>query len=380
MSKIRMAALAIGVVTYIGCSDVAFKAAPSATCSELRGAYGADACVQTEDGYNTYKYTARVGDVDILFVDDNSHSMYEDQTEMANRFPGFLDSIKSLNYQIAITTTDVSASPNNPPDAYNGNGAYQDGKLLVFPNGKKILSNPNVDEAIHQQNISHFQNTIKRPESYNCDPRTTCPSGDERGIYALNLALDRSDNSALFRAGGHLAVVILSDEDERTNGGSIPGYSLENYDLPETFVGKAKNQLDPTKMVSVHSIIIRPGDSTCYNQQYISSTLHGSYGTYYAQLSNPSSTLQQMGNLIPGVTGSICSSNYTTEMGSIASKIKQTLGTIQLLCNPVAGSLSVSFTPAQSISYSVDSNNRLNLSPAAPAGTKVNLEYKCSRN
>src|SRR5690606_3464453 len=103
--------------------------------------------------------------------------------------------------------------------------------------------------------------TIKRPESKLCDDsgflEQACPSPDERGIYALNLAVERNEKD-FFRSGAHLAVIILSDEDERSFGGhgtQGQGWPLEAKDLPETFVLGMQNNF-PTKSVSVHSVIV----------------------------------------------------------------------------------------------------------------------------
>ena len=62
-------------------------------------------------GLNLYNYDVGACKADILFVVDNSGSMYEDQVELATRFPKFLEAINNLDYNIAITTTDVSSSP-----------------------------------------------------------------------------------------------------------------------------------------------------------------------------------------------------------------------------------------------------------------------------
>ncbi|MGE0763406.1 MAG: hypothetical protein AB7N80_09010 [Bdellovibrionales bacterium] len=364
----------------VGCSDVGFKSQPNKLCVQYQNDFGSEGCVLTPDGFNQFNYHVNVGEVDILVVNDNSTSMYVEQSEMALRFPGFLDSIYRLDYRLGMITTDTRA-------AFNGGG------LLTFPNGQKMLANSSrVMDATHQNNITWFQNTVKRQETLDCQASgytsPSCPSGDERGIFAMNMALDRTDQRGFFRPGGHLAVIILSDEDERSNGGNISGYPLENYDMPLTFVQKTKQILGATKTVSVHSIIIRPtndgaNDSTdiaCYNaQNNQGSGVKGFVGTQYAALSNPSNALKAAGNIIDGTLGNICSNNYTTELGNIASKINQTLSTIQLPCKPEQNLVDVSFNPApaQQVYYTIDADNRIQLNPAAPAGTRVNLKFKC---
>lgn len=370
MKPLRHAIAALFLLSLTpACSDVSFEALPNATCVQYARDFGPQGCVMSPNGYYEFKYSVTTGEVDILMVNDNSGSMYPEQVEMAQRFPGFLDSIYRLDYRLAMVTTDV-----------NTNG----GVFLKFSNGASYLSNSSrVMDATHTSNISLFQQTVKRPETLTCDSSgySVCPSGDERGIYALNLSMDRTEQRSFFRPGGHLAVIILSDEDERTNGGLIPGYPLENYDLPRTFVSRAGQILGASKSLSVHSIIIRPGDAACFNAQNSQSGVKGYYGTQYAALSSPGADLLAAGPIKRGTLGSICSSNYTAELGQISAHVNQATSQIQLPCKPIDGAVKVVFDPSPSggVSSSVDSANLLTFSPSAPAGTKVSLEYRCQR-
>ena len=405
---------------YFGCAKVAFQASPSSQCVNFNSALGSQSCVMTPDGLNQYKYSVRVGEVEILFVNDNSASMYVEQQKIANQFPAFLDSIKDLDYRIAMITTDVSASPNNSAGAKNGNGSLWDGKFISFPGGKSFLSNPAFSNSVHNSNITAFQNTIQRPETLNCDSNGGCPSSDERGIYALNMALDRSENSSFFRAGGHLAVVILSDEDERSVAPGEPSaiinrplnqglydlaeYKLKNYDLPLTFVEKFNQHMDSTKSLSVHSIIIKPkavknpdgsvsmttGDAqgdACKNAQNAQvngqgQAVKGFYGTQYAALSVPSDSMKAAGNIVEGEMGDICANNYTQQLGPIADKITG-LNFVQLPCEPVLSTVDIKFSPAPNaaITFDIDPSNasRIIFTPNVPPGTDVLLDFKCPR-
>lgn len=384
----KLVATLLGVTVYIGCSGVKFEAQPTASCIDFNNKFGDGTCVLTPEGTQKFDYVVSVGEVDLLFVTDNSGSMYAEQQEMATRFPKFLDSIVDLDYQIAIITTDVSASPGNGPNETNGQGAFQDGQFLPFGNGFNILSNPNKESSIHESNIEAFQRTVQRDESGTCDNSNfqNCPSSDERGIYALNLALDNSNQSSFFRPGGHLAVVILSDEDERSTGGegSIGSRNpIEDYDLPETFVDKTAAQLGATKTVSVHSIIVKPGDTSCKKIQDDQGNqwTFGEYGDFYERLSNPTNDLMGRGRLMPGVTGTICSSNYTNELGNIKDKINQNISEIQLPCTPVLDTVDITYVPMTSseVTFDVDVNNRLSFNPSLPAGSSVNLKFQCPR-
>lgn len=374
--KISLVALAL--TAYMGCSGVRFDHTPSDTCQEFE-----DACKPNpKEGFNEYHYSFKVGSVGILIVVDNSGSMYTEQTKMADKFPHFINAISSLDWHMAITTTDIVADQ---------------GQLLIFPNGSDMISvnTPNKKDQ--------FRRTIQRQETLECDnsgyKRGSCPSGDERGIYAINLAIDRGHET--FFDKNHYAFIVLSDEDVRSNGGKFSGYSLKEYDLPETLVSKVKMQLGTQKTFSFHSIIIPSkkydkqiganGETFCYNQQNAQDQINpynsnkkidiqGFYGTWYEKLSDPSAELKDKGGIVDGHIGSICALDYGAQLGDIGSKIVTQSQTQKLPCNPQEPEhlqLTFSPDPGRHISRSVDEHNVLTVDPV-PAGTIVNIVVKCS--
>ena len=359
MKKLGLFVLALTI--YVGCSDVKFSHNPSDTCKDFNQSFGEGACQQNPKGFNEYSYSVQVGSVDILFVVDNSGSMYEEQVKMAEKFPNFLNSISSLDWQIAITTTDIYKT---------------DGRFLTFPNGSDVISRdtPNVE--------SEFRETIRRQETLDCDRSgyKKCPSGDERGIYAVNRAIDRGHNKFF---NSQLAIVFLSDENERSNGGAISGYELQEYDLPVTLVSKVKTQLGEGKIFSVHSIIVRSGDTACFAQQNSQSAVRGYYGTLYEQLSHPSDELKALGGLVSGHMGSICAVDYGPQMGDIGSKIADNSLLEKLPCHPeTPDDLNVTFSPSLSfdVNLIVDENNILTAEPGVPAGTTADITVNCPLN
>ena len=96
------------VLLAVGCSKVAFEANKDFNKCQNSSL----ACTLISDNVERFEYDIKVGSgiVDILIVDDNSGSMSPEQAQMAGRFPNFLQSLANLDYHIAITTTDVSAS------------------------------------------------------------------------------------------------------------------------------------------------------------------------------------------------------------------------------------------------------------------------------
>ena len=368
------------ITIYVGCSDVKFQSVPSDQCAEANSDPANSSCFEAP-GWLNYHFEFKVGRMDILFVDDNSGSMYVEQTSMADRFPNLLNEISGLDYQIAIVTTDISTSPNNgTPRSANGNGAFQDGKLLKFSNGDTVIS------AVTPNVVQLFRDAIKRPETLACDTATGsgCPSGDERGIYALNMALDRADEK-FFRKDSHLAVVILSDEDERTNGGNISGYPLETYDLPLTFAQKVHTQLGSNKTVSVHTVIIQPGDTSCFNiQNSQTGGVKGYYGYQYAKLANANQDPELKAahsSFLAGRSGSICAGDYGAQMGDIGNLAAVNANIKVLPCVPTSDKIKVAFSPnpGTQINFTVNSERLLTFNPQPPPGTTVSVDVTCPK-
>lgn len=386
LTRITLVTFIIGIA--VGCSDVGFDSIPKLSCEGISRDQDTE-CTNSPNTV-TVSFTFGIGDVDILFVDDNSGSMSVEQKKMATAFPTFLSNISNLFYQIAIITTDVSASPNNTVlKAANGNGAFQDGKFLQFTDQTKTPSGLYVIDRDTQNAEGLFRGTIERQESIVCDNSgfepESCPSTDERGIYAANLAIERGEKN-FFRPGAHLALVILSDENERSQGGlTVGSLPLEVKDMPETLVATLKS-LYPTKSLSVHSVVTNNESCRLAQTQKSSTSIHatlGFIGTHYMSLSNPSAALLSAGNIVPGVVGSICATDYGSQLGNIANNIHDNSldAPKALACRPIENSIHITTSPAgyeRQISYVVDDQNRA-FFYNVPTGVRVTFSYDCPR-
>jgi hypothetical protein len=311
--------------------------------------------------------------VDIIVVDDNSGSMHTEQSNMAAAFNGAIQNLitKGQDFQIGITTTDVCPQGDAPagfcPAGDNAaNGQFIGPSTAAFGMQNVISwspSNPNSNAA------TQFANTIYRPEQ---------GSGDERGIFALNKALDQKDsaNAGFFRSNSNLAVIILSDEDERSVGGlntNDPAYApLADYDQPQTFLNKATALFGSSKTVLVNSIVIKPGDTACLNQQAAQPPV---YTAHYGN------TYKTLANLTGGQTGSICDNgagsfaamlnNITAQIANIPSSNIMTLNYIPnaqptLTFTPAANAVSWTWTPG---------TNQITFAVRPADGTTVHAEY-----
>lgn len=355
------------------CNKVQFSKDEGALCQGFN-----QDCI-TSNGVDRFDYQVTVNQgtnkVDILFVDDNSGSMQPEQQQLGSRFGAFINTLSGIDWRVGITTTDMSE--------INTSNATKGGKLLSFANGgiNSFFLAPSMGSYNNLQNA--FVNTIVRPE---------VGWGDERGIYAAKKLLERSRNGGTNENGfirdnpadefsPHLAVVILADEDERSDGGvaQIPTYnpatgtgmnpyitpSMESgNDYPQDLINYVTSAWGHRKSLTVHSIIVKPGDSSCLNTQRSQPGGTAHYGNNYAQLTA----------MTGGVLGSVCDYDYTGQLQAIGQVTQNTLSSVTIACTPIAGTLQViGVAPGQWTS----SGNKVFFNPVLTPGTTVRLIYDC---
>ncbi len=388
MERHLKAGIAILMISYFGaCAPVGFDTAP-----ENKGDNVVVRCNGATCFYDvTEEKTVGEGLVDILIVNDNSGSMSFEQAKMANAFSGFLASIDNLDYRIAMITTDSGLTTG--PSANNGYGALQGGKLIEFAPGMKYLERATSDKQ------TLFNNTINRQETRNCESSnfTQCPSGDERPVVTMTMAVQQY-MSQFARPKAHFAVIVLSDEDER----SVSKYNPCNYsvqadrnncegvkaafpfqaiDEPQAFVD-AFRAVAPSKTMKVHSIIVKPGDLTCrsaQNNQVPGSGVLGFEGYTIAMLSG----------MTGGVVGNICESNYTNQLQQIGYTIADDVVSLPFRCRPYEDKFTVTYThaitravtTAPPADYTADFINKMTLVVNANLDplTKVTLKISCPK-
>ena len=179
--------------------------------------------------------------VDVLVVVDNSYSMEVEQEKLGQRLDRFISSLRGVDWQIGVTTTDVSM----------GNYGIQ-GSLLPLEGANGYILTPRT--ADYEQ---VFLDTITREETLNCAAEMDCPSSDEQALSAIMMAIDKrdTDNAGFFRPNADLAVIILTDEDEKSNG---PDDATQPFEVQEHLATHL-----PGKTAPVFGIISQVGDTTC---------------------------------------------------------------------------------------------------------------------
>ncbi len=263
--------------------------------------------------------------VDVLFVDDNSKSMMSTQRQMAQKFNNFIDTLDGLDWQVAITTTDVEQYQNDmrpirfktQEDIAKGRkiknvkAVGHDGRFLQFPNGQYIL-NSSLSKSNAQQ---QFAKTIQRPLEEG--------SQYEQGIKATYRSIERMSetataegkaHAAFFRSDASLAVVFITDADE-----SIPKEkTAEESNTPMGLLGLMEKTFGAKKII-FHSIVVPDGDVACRDKK---NDRHEEFGLSYIKLS-------QMTN---GEVGSVCSTDYAKQLKFMGEKVQEKIHTWELEC------------------------------------------------
>lgn len=279
--------------------------------------------------------------VDVMFVVDNSGSMAEEQVKLGSALSSFIGSLGKIDWQLGITTTDVSDGPYG-----------MKGNLIPMKGTSTKILNKNVS------NYSlAFQKTVYSEILETCNDGTIpCPSSDERPLAAAVMAMQKKDsnNAGFFRPGADLAIVILSDEDEGSDGTNAMAASAVISAFNTVFGGG--------RTLTAYGIIVRPGDTACYAAQAGNA---GRYGTY----------AQALANATGGVTGSICDSDYGPALASIGNRVRDMVKTLTLRYVPDESTVKLVIMPADaSLTWVIDGSQVIFNKPPNK-GTRVNVVY-----
>jgi hypothetical protein len=294
----RQAALFALISTlWLGCGGVDFDSGEFKSCSEAGAVIGK--CGNTDPTLQERQQSIAVRSnnaVDVLFVVDNSGSMSQEQAGIGNKINGFLNKIKDLDWQIALTTTDSRTSTPGPDSISR---EWGDGQFRPFDSdtgSQYILRKSQVTATDAQAMLANAINV------------GVGGSGDERGINATYRAVERS--------GASLAVILISDEDECSTGAAgCPAATARNSD-PSIAVNFIRSQLGTSKVFSFSSIIQIPGDSSC---------------TTGANVGNVYKSITQMTG---GVLGSVCASDYTAALNVLGQRVVELVNSVALNCAP----------------------------------------------
>ncbi|MCB0385758.1 MAG: hypothetical protein KDD43_10225, partial [Bdellovibrionales bacterium] len=251
---------------------------------------------------------------------------------------------------------------------------YDNDRLLHFrPTGSKVLrrDNPNAKK--------YFTDTLLTLALWDFGSG----SGYEQPVRAGLLAVDLPSNQECFRPDAALAMVVLSDEDERSCGsrcqtetdigGPHPNHKLKDYTEQYQPLTQENNPLTlatrihqkwPDKAFTGHSISILRNDRACYDSQ---DSVHPAF---YGHV------IQTLSDITDGEKGNICAGDYASQLTAIGQRTVRSLKSITLRCAPhsVEG---ISIVPNSSGSVPTVSGNKVHFNPPLSEGTSVRVDYTC---
>lgn len=348
MNSIKWSRAVSGLaLTFIlgACSEVSFSPAPPkegpSTLEDSTPDSGGLGSISGEI-LEAFNQRSVVRKVDLLVIVDNSLSMAEEQSRLGARIQSFLNHLGRVDWQLAVTTTDVSTGP------YGLKGS-----LLTMAGTSSMILNKNVPN--YEQ---VFLDTVVRSETLNCVG--SCPSADEQALRAAIMAMDKrnTDNRGFFRDDADLGLLILSDEDEMSTG---PALATK----PEAVLDHFRSIWGDSKDLYTYGIITLPGDVNCLGAQ----GRDASYGTHVSDLSD----------LTGGLTGSICSEEYGETLGQIGKNLIKLLDSLRLKAAPDEDSIMMLFDPPQpDVRWSVY-ENKIIFDVPPKSGTKIRVAYDRKR-
>lgn len=285
--------------------------------------------------------------------------MLVDNQKLAQKMSTFVNGLQasSIDWQMCATVT--RALTINEALAWGGSVFWSDYAPAAGVNGWVLKPNSNLP--------SIFTKTIDTIKA------GWAGTDDERGIKATWGHLFNAEANKCYRPDSAVAVILISDEDERSVGGikALEYYPdeakpLEDDDKPEALVAQVKKILGETRRFTFNSIIVKPDDSACLAEQDLSGA-KSHYGQNYFNLSN----------LTGGGVGSICAADFSTNLNLFKDIIQETMGSFPLECSPV-GPVAVTIEPAFTTTQSLQ-GPKINFEPKIPAGRQLTLKYKCPK-
>jgi hypothetical protein len=207
-----------------------------------------DQQIGTLDGYTEWTQEPN-NEIDILFVVDNSSSMEDEQAALATGFQSFMAAMGENNdYQIGVVSTSVDYNDLNTGVLISNDGDPQPWIDIYDP-----------DPTGHFARLSALG---------------TGGSDKEKGLEVAALALSDAmvvtgPNAGFLRAAAKLLVVVVSDEEDCSDAGTLESY-------PASACYTEKDQLTPVASLvedisdakddgddAIIHVIVGTEDSTC---------------------------------------------------------------------------------------------------------------------
>ncbi len=291
---------------------------------------------------------------DILLIIDTSGSMDRNLEKMATRFQSLISKWNGIDWQLAIINPAV-----NPWDTWSMMG------YLMPLEGK--ASEPRTILKKSDPSAQHiFEKSVGRSTDENCASAPPwCMSASPEPLKTILKVMEKrteENNRDFFRKGSFFVPIILSDSDEKENGGA-------GATQPSTVIAEYKKNFgDSMKPMVGFSIVVPPGDTACYKEE--NNLFKSGLGAHYGVIN--SEFAKQSG----GFSMSICEKDYAKSLGKISEYLRVLIDQFTLKNLPLPGTLKVKLTPAQpQITWKLE-GQKLIFNQALASGTEVQVSYE----
>lgn len=320
----------------------------------------------------SFKQAVQDNRVDVLWMIDNSGSMANSQSNLANNFPSFITNFQNsgFDFKIAVTKSDAYMALPAWTSFYNQNpkpGAFQGGtqaEIAKFRDGNGTTHTGFfvIDNNTPSIN-SVFMTNIKQG---------TSGSGDERSFQSFKAALESPLNVGFLRPGAFLAVILVTDEEDFSHDGT----QYLDFDWTNPALHTTQSYVDyldgktmssgATRRYSVNSVSIK--DQTCLD------SLGGT-----ASAKKIAVRVQDLVTKTGGINASICG-NFANELENISSSIISLATQFYLNADPVVSTIQVfvdgSQLPANAWTYSAAANSVVfNSGYIPPSGANISVAF-----
>ena len=214
----------------------------------------AETKTQTQTGLNK---------VDVLFVIDTSSSMSGQQKSITDQIATFIAELSksNLDFNLAVTTTDMTNSKNDTGTAQGKFGTFLPGLSSgitivhsasppaagVVAGFQDILNNLDADQSTTEYGMLGAMTAVYPKGQAVPHNTSTCNQG---GMECPVNPLDGQRNSAFYRDDARLAIVIVSDEDDGGTG------QVADSTLPSKYAQYFSSlKSDPDSMLRVVTIV-----------------------------------------------------------------------------------------------------------------------------
>jgi len=262
--------------------------------------------------------------VDILFIVDNSGSMFDDQELLAANFESFFEvglAGGAPSFQLGITTTDVLSE-----------GAARG--LLVGSPPILTAGTPALESA--------FANNVR----VGIDG-----TGLELGLEAMRLALEHPDNARFLRRDAALSVVFVTDEED---AGALPG------DLPDAALAR-----DPADYIAFLEAV--KGGTVGNAPVLVSGVVVPGFATRYEAL------VRHFGGTILDIS----TADWGEQLAEVGNATFALARSFRLGSDPAVASIVVEVDGVATTGFTFDAARRTVVLDEAPAaGAEVVITYR----